>query len=165
MHPFDTIVVAVDLSDTCAETIAAALTIARDPHPRIHLLHVVTDVFRTYGTVEAPGVDWAGVQREVIEQARNELIGLAAACKLDPLYVTVAVEAGDTTSEILRYAEAQGARLLILGSHGHGIIRRFMLGSVAERVLRLAKCPVLLVPHRLLRLTSFEVKAASGVEA
>jgi hypothetical protein len=40
-----------------------------------------------------------------------------------------------------------------------------MLGSVADRVLREAACPVLLVPHRALRMTSFEVKAASGVES
>ena len=54
---------------------------------------------------------------------------------------------------------------LVLGAHGHGVLRRFVLGSVAERVLRLATCPVMLVPHRLLRMTPFEVKAASGVES
>jgi nucleotide-binding universal stress UspA family protein len=165
MYPFDPIVVAVDFSDTSADTIAAALAIGRDHHARIHLLHVVTDVFRTYGTVEAPSVDWTHVQRDMIEQARTELIALASACKLDPIDVTIAIETGDATSEILRYAEAEHAQLLVLGAHGHGVIRRFVLGSVAERVLRLATCPVMLVPHRLLRITPFEVKAASGVES
>jgi nucleotide-binding universal stress UspA family protein len=122
-------------------------------------------VFRTYGTVEAPSVDWTSVQRDMIEQARTELIALASACRLDPLHVTIAIETGDATSEILRYAEAEGAQLLVLGAHGHGVIRRFVLGSVAERVLRLATCPVMLVPHRLLRMAPFEVKAASGVES
>jgi nucleotide-binding universal stress UspA family protein len=165
MQPVDTIVIAVDLSATSADTIGAALETARGRPHRLHLLHVVTDVFRTYGTVEAPAVDWTHVQRDLVEQARGEMMKLAAACALDPLHVTIAVEAGDPTTEILRYAEAHQASLLVLGSHGHGIIRRFMLGSVAERVMRLARCPVLLVPHRLLRLTSFEVKAASGVES
>jgi hypothetical protein len=40
-----------------------------------------------------------------------------------------------------------------------------MIGSVADRVLRQATCPVMLVPHRTLRMTSFEVKAASGIES
>ena len=164
MHPFQTIVVAVDFSETTVDTIEVAREIGRDQQRRLHLLHVVPDVFRTLGVTEAPGVDWTEVQRGLMQDARTKLVDVAAACALDPQLVTLAVETGDVVSGILRYADEHAAGLMVLGSHGHGIIRRFMLGSVAERVLRLAKCPVMLVPHRLLRLTSFEVKAASGVE-
>jgi hypothetical protein len=44
----------------------------------------------------------------------------------------------------------------VVGSHGRGIIRRFLLGSVAERVLREADCPVMIVPDRALRATAME---------
>ncbi len=165
MHAFHTIVVAVDFSETSTDTIEMAVELARDQPHRIHLLHVVADVHRTLGVTEAPGVDWAEVQRGLIDQGRTRLVELASACRLDPRQVTIAVETGTAVAGILRYADEHDAQMLVLGSHGHGIVRRVMLGSVAERVLRLARCPVVLVPHRLLRLTTFEVKAASGVES
>jgi nucleotide-binding universal stress UspA family protein len=165
MHPFHTIVVAVDFSETSADTLDAALELARGQQDRVHLLHVVADVFHSPGITEAPGIDWAEVQRNWIDQARTRLIGLAASCKLDPQRVTTAVEVGPAAPEIVRYANDHAAQVIVLGSHGHGLVRRFMLGSVADRVLRQASCPVMVVPHRSLRMTSFEVKAASGVES
>ena len=58
--------------------------------------------------------------------------------------------------EIVRRAEERGADLAVVGSHGRGVIRRFLLGSVAERVLREAGCPVMIVPDRALRATAME---------
>jgi nucleotide-binding universal stress UspA family protein len=165
MHPFQNVVVAVDFSDTSTDTIEAALELARGQQERVHLLHVALDVFRTLGITEAPGVDWAEVQRTAIAQAREQLVALAATCRLDPRKVTIAVETGPAATEIVRYAGQNAASVIVLGSHGHGRVRTFMLGSVADRVLREAACPVLLVPHRARRMTSFEVKAASGVES
>jgi nucleotide-binding universal stress UspA family protein len=165
MRHFHTIVVAVDFSDTSADTIGAALEVARGQQDRVHLVHVVADVFRSMGITEAPTVDWAEVQRKWIDQARSQLIDLATGSKLDPRRVTTAVEVGSPAAEILRYAENHAAQVIVLGSHGHGLVKRFMLGSVADRVLRQATCPVMLVPHRSFRMTSFEVKAASGVES
>jgi nucleotide-binding universal stress UspA family protein len=164
MHPFHTIVVAVDFSETSADTVKTALELARGQQPRLHLLHVTGDALHMLGVTEAPGVDWAQVQHQFIEEARAKLLDLAASCALDPQLVTVAVEVGPAAPEIIRYAAAHDAQLIVLGSHGHGVVRRFLLGSVADRVLRQAACPVMLVPHRSIRLTSFEVKAASGVE-
>jgi nucleotide-binding universal stress UspA family protein len=165
MHPFHTIVVAVDFSETSADTIRVALELARGQQHRLHILHVAHDVLRTLGVTEAPGIDWMEIQRTSVDQARTQLIELAAACKLDPQRVTIAVEVGPAAAEIVRYANEHGAQAIVLGSHGHGLVRRFVLGSVADRVLRQASCPVMLVPHQSLRMTSFEVKAASGVES
>jgi nucleotide-binding universal stress UspA family protein len=165
MRSFHTIVVAVDFSETSGDTLDAALELARGQQDRLHLLHVVSDVFHTLGVTEAPGVDWAEVQRRSIEQARNRLLELAAACRLDSQRVTIAVEVGSAAAEIVRYAASTDAQVIVLGSHGHGVVRRFMLGSVADRVLRQAACPVMLVPHRSLRPTPFEVRALTGVEA
>jgi len=164
MHPFHTIVVAVDFSETCTDTIDAALELARGQQARVHLVHVVPDVLRSPGVVEAPGVDWAEVQRNFTEEARTRLVDLAARCRCDPQRVTTSVIVGSPATEVLTYAAEHNAQVIVLGSHGHGIARRFMVGSVADKVLRQASCPVMLVPHRSLRMTSFEVKAASGVE-
>jgi hypothetical protein len=40
---------------------------------------------------------------------------------------------------------------MVVGTHGHGPVRCFLLGSVAERLIRMARCPVLAVPHETLR--------------
>jgi nucleotide-binding universal stress UspA family protein len=165
MHPFHTIVVAVDFSDTSAGTLDAALELARGQQNRVHLLHVAADVFRSMGLTDAPTTDWAEVQRNQIDQARHQLIGVAAGCKLDPQRITTAVAVGSPAAEIVRYAQDHRASIIVLGSHGHGVVKRFMLGSVADRVLRQASCPVMLVPHRSLRMTSVAVETASVVES
>ena len=165
MHPFKTIVVAVDFSETSTDTIDAALELARGQQDRVHLINVVADVFHSPGITEAPSVDWAEVQRNWIERARSQLAALAGSCKLDPQRVVTVVEVGSPAAEIVRYANQHAADAIVLGSHGHGLVRRFVLGSVADRVLRQSSCPVMLVPHRSLRMTSFEVMAASGVES
>jgi nucleotide-binding universal stress UspA family protein len=165
MHAFHTIVVAVDFSETSADTVDVALELARGQQHRVHLLHVVPDVFRSPGVTEAPFVDWDEVQRGWIAQARSRLLELAAGCTLDPQRITIAVEVGPAAAQIVEYARQCGAQVIVLGSHGHGVVRRFMLGTVADRVLRQASCPVMLVPHRSLRMTSSEVKAASGIES
>jgi nucleotide-binding universal stress UspA family protein len=163
MHRFHTIVVPVDFSDTSPDTLAATLELARGEHHRIHLIHVIQDVFHSLGVAEFAGVDWNEVQRGWLEEARQQLVGLAAVSNLDPETVTIDVPVGQPAAEIVRYANDHRADAIVLGSHGHGLVRRFMLGAVAERVLRQASCPVMLVPHRTLRLTPSEMKAASGV--
>jgi len=61
-----------------------------------------------------------------------------------PIHVTV--EEGDIVTAILEEAKALPADLLVLGTHGRGGFERFALGSVAEKILRKARCPVLTVP-------------------
>ena len=165
MAPFRTIVAALDFSDTSRDALQAALELASPGHGRIHLLHVVPDVLRMPWMVEAPGIDFADLQRRSNEEAQERLTALAASLPRQRLDVSTAVVVGTAAIEIARYATEHAADVIVLGSHGHGVVKRYMLGSVAERVIRQATCPVLVVPHRTLRPTAFEVRAASGVES
>lgn len=165
MHPFRTIVAAVDFSEGSNEAVLAAIELARPRHGRLHLVHAVPDVFNSPWMVESAGVDLQGVQQRWIEDARDHLERTAADRPLDAGALTTAVVVGHPAAEIVRYAIDQGADVIVLGSHGHGAIRRFMLGSVAERVMRHAPCPVMVVPHEALRATAFDEKAAAAVEA
>ena len=67
----------------------------------------------------------------------------------DALSVTHQLLRGDPASEIVRFAAEAGIDLIVLGTHGRGGLSRFLMGSVAEHVLRRAKCPVVTVkaPH------------------
>jgi nucleotide-binding universal stress UspA family protein len=66
--------------------------------------------------------------------------------------------------EIAQYAASHGADLIVVGTHGYGPVRRLVLGSVADRVVRMAPCPVLTVPHHALRATSPEWTPAHETE-
>lgn len=63
-----------------------------------------------------------------------------------PTVDTLAVE-GAPASEIVRIAQEQACDLIVIGSHGRGGLSRMILGSVADRVMRTAHCPVMVVAH------------------
>jgi universal stress protein A len=59
--------------------------------------------------------------------------------------ITLTVAAGDPAYEILRLAQELEADLMVIATHGYGGWRRFLFGSVAEKVVRQAECPVFVV--------------------
>ncbi|HEX6497478.1 MAG TPA: universal stress protein [Micromonosporaceae bacterium] len=111
---------------------------------------------RNNGTVQAVTAwSWDGIERSVVvaptpaeerqhaEQVLSEAV--TAALTTYPA-VTVAGEAVEGRSATVLAAAARGADLLVLGSHGHSRLRHAVLGSVAEECIRLATCPVVIVP-------------------
>jgi nucleotide-binding universal stress UspA family protein len=152
MSRFHTIVVAVDFSDSTPDALDAALALAAaDAGSHVHLLHVVPSAVPPIWTDEPSTLDLRSVEEAWTDAAVKQLAALAVSHALDPAKVTTAVTVGAPANEIVRYAESHGADMIVLGSHGHGLVRRFLLGSVADRMVRQAPCAVLVVPHRTLR--------------
>jgi nucleotide-binding universal stress UspA family protein len=152
MSRFHTIVAALDFSDSSPDALDAALALATiERGSRLHLLHVAASTMPALWTDELPAPDQPDIERARVDDARAQLATLAVSRALDPAGVTMAVVVGSAANEIVRYAEEQGADVVVLGSHGHGLVRRFLLGSVAEKMVRQAPCAVLVVPHRTLR--------------
>jgi nucleotide-binding universal stress UspA family protein len=152
MSRFHTIVVAVDFSDSTPDALEAALALAAaEPGGHVHLLHVVPSAVPPIWTDEPSLVDLRSVEEAWTDAAVKQLSALAARHALDPANVTTTVEVGAPANEIVRYADTHGADVIVLGSHGHGLVRRFLLGSVADRMVRQAPCAVLVVPHRTLQ--------------
>jgi universal stress protein A len=73
---------------------------------------------------------------------------LAARARRDGLRVSTRLEAGAPASAIVRAARKERAAMVVLGTHGRTGLPRLLLGSVAERVIRTAPCPVVTVPRR-----------------
>lgn len=163
MSRFHNILVAVDFSQTSDDALAAAAELSRACHARVHVLHVVPNVQIPYA-IEPVAFDFSAFLRQSIDAAREKLAALVARQSIDPAMLTTEVIDGATAAEIIRYATENAIDLIVLGAHGHGFIDRLLVGSVAERVARRAPCAVLLVPHATRRMTTFEVKAAAGVE-
>src|SRR4029453_3401945 len=151
MTRFRTVVCAVDFSETSQDAVAVARDIAEGAGAHLHLLHVVLDPLQLPWSVETVAIDFAEWLRNGIRRAGEGLSKLAASLPPDSPPATQAVVVGRPPAEIVRYAEGHAADVIVMGTHGYGAVKRFLLGSVADQVLRQATCPVLVVPHRSLR--------------
>lgn len=132
-----------DLSDESAQAFEHAAIIARWYHARLTALHALMPLV-TPVAVLGPA---DGIVPEV-ERARQQIgMDSAAATRLG-IDVDVVVETGEPTRCILANAAALPADLIVMGTHGAGGFQHLILGSVTEKVLRKASCPVLTVPPR-----------------
>jgi len=131
-------VVPVDFSDRIQETVAVGLELAGAAE-RVHLVHVLPDY-----TSGEPGLLWnvldqAQRRERARQQLRERLEGQAEGGM--PMVVLF----GDPGREIAQFAADCRADLIVLPSHGRRGLSRALLGSVAERLIRLAPCPVLVL--------------------
>lgn len=162
MSTFKTIVVAIDFSGTSDDAVRTVREIARDYYSQVHLVHVVPEPLQQPWAIDAAGIDVTDMRRRWIEEAERKLDAIALELAL-PERVIRSVVVGPAPGEIVRYAKEAGADLIVMGTHGYGPVRRFLLGSVADRVVREASCPVLLVPHRDLRAPRVRREMAGAV--
>jgi nucleotide-binding universal stress UspA family protein len=136
--PRNTIVVPVDFSEKSLSAVDVALQLVAQPSG-VHVVHVLQEL----SPVE-PGEVWHTVDHET---RKNHVLEAMAKRFADAKYggMQHAVVFGDPGSEIAEFAKEVGAELIVLPSHGRTGIKRLLIGSVAERVVRLAHCPVLVL--------------------
>jgi nucleotide-binding universal stress UspA family protein len=146
MPHFKRIVFATDFSEASALALPYANDLAQRYGATLHLLHVVQDPLSQPWSAEAYVMNIGDLVQEWTRAANAELSRVATTCSGTPV---ISCRVGRPAHEILAYAKEIGADLLVLGSHGHGALAQMMLGSVAERVVRHASCPVMTVrqPH------------------
>jgi nucleotide-binding universal stress UspA family protein len=164
MSAIHTVVAAIDFDQSAKHALDMARELVRHRRGRLHLLHVVPEVLHTPWMVQAAGIDFGLLQQRWRDDAGKQLRAFVASQRLDPNDVTSAIVVGAPHAEIVRYASEHAADAIVLGSHGHGSVRRFVLGSVADRVIRQASCPVLVVPSRAPHPAQQELNVASGIE-
>jgi nucleotide-binding universal stress UspA family protein len=144
MSYFHNIVVALDFSKTSNEALQVARQLAVDHGARLYLLHVVADVRQTPAILEAPGAGFDQIQQQWVGDALERLSALApkglAAVEAE------AIVGSPVAQTIANYAAAKNADLIVLGTHGYGPVKRLLLGSVCDQLLRSTPCPVLTVP-------------------
>ena len=92
----------------------------------------------------SPGIIWGNVNDETRKKAVRRYMDEFVS-KHGASGVTMAVRQGNPGLEICDYAIDIGADLIVISSHGYHGVRRMLMGSVAERVLRHADCPVLVL--------------------
>jgi len=132
------LVVPIDFGEQSKDAVDTALTMVNRTAD-IHVIHVAPDL-----ETIAPEVVWQEIsdetRRQSIEKAFREEFS-------DTKYQGLTFHAcfGDAGRQITHYAEEIAAGVIVMPSHGRTGFKRLLLGSVAERVLRLAHCPVLVL--------------------
>jgi len=136
--PKKTVVVPVDFSDNSFIALDTALELVASPAD-LHAIHVLPVL-----EPAEPGVIWHTIDDDTrIHHAKQALQERLADAKYNDANIEVAI--GDAGHSIADFAEQVGAELIVVPSHGRTGLKRILVGSVAERVMRLAHCPVLVL--------------------
>lgn len=144
--PPKVVVVATDLSEASQSAIDAAAWLAEAHGATLHLVHVYDPLpFHAPTALQGPSRAMEEAAAEVRAGAAKALEELRAARLAELDVETHELSHDDPGEAIAEHAQASKADLIVVGSHGRRGLRRMLLGSVAERVSRLARCPVLVV--------------------
>jgi nucleotide-binding universal stress UspA family protein len=144
------ILVPVDYSKHSREVLAVALKLAERLGAELDVLHVWESMpeFPGSWTVTTPAGEKRPINELVRECAEREMDEFLADALPRGVRVTHRVTPGHPVRKILEALEPSSHRLIVIGTHGRGGLKHLMLGSVAERVLRLSPVPVVTVPER-----------------
>jgi len=147
MTRISSILVPTDFSDTADGALDYAFLIGEQFGAAVHLLHVIEDPLVAGGLdaevfiAEAPAIRSA-----MLSDARSRLAHRAI-----PRHTGAIVDGevlfGHGAKTIADYAQQRGVDLIVMGTHGRTGVAHLLLGSVAERLVRIAPCPVLTVRH------------------
>lgn len=147
LPPFRSILSPVDFDDSSVSALAYAAHFARQDKAMVYLLHVVPPAEKRhlyrdlYSTREGEGFDPAHLETV----AADKLHDIARVHLSDEIRYETLIRVGDAATSILETAQAVAAELIVMATHGRKGMARVFLGSVAERVVREARCPVLTV--------------------
>ncbi|KVN44465.1 universal stress protein UspA [Burkholderia territorii] len=160
---YSNILVALDGSDTSSRALDAALNLASETGARLTPVYVVdflVPAYDTYGYDPSILVDaFREEGLRVTEDAAKRMKARDVAGT--PQISNVAPAGEDVAQRIVGLAGELDADLIVIGTHGRRGFRRVVLGSVAERVLRHARCPVLMIPASCAGNASAATTAAS----
>lgn len=143
--PYRKIIVAVDDSPAAAKGLREAVRLAKAEGARLNILHVVNQYLAYAGLGAPPTPDLVPLLREggkrILAKAHSvaERAGVPAKTHLRERV------GGSAADAVVREARKLGSDIIVLGTHGRRGVRRLVLGSDAEQVVRTASVPVLLV--------------------
>ena len=138
------ILVATDFSEPSTVALDYGRDLARTYGATLHVLHIVPDVVLAYN----PEIGFAAplLEEDLATVAHRDLDSLITDDDRRTLTVVAEVRShANPAAGIVAYAAGEPIDLIIVGTHGRGAVKQLLVGSVAERVVRTAPCPVLAV--------------------
>ena len=142
------ILVATDFGEAADSALSYGRELAGRFGATLHVLNVVENFYVTTFGAETYAAFVPEMQREIEDAARKRLDEtLIDSDGSGPATRPAVMTSGSAAYAIVDYARENSIDLIVMGTHGRGALAHLMMGSVAERVVRLASCPVLTVRH------------------
>ena len=145
MTRFRRILCASDFSTTAGRAVAAAIDLAKANRARLTIVYAYVPITPL---VPEQYLDSLTVSRLDLDTRRwieRQMARVVSRGKKSGIRIAAAMVTGDPAAQIVRTARSTRADLIVIGTHGRRGVSKFLLGSVAERVLATAPCPVLTV--------------------
>ena len=140
------ILVATDFGEAADSALAYGRELAQRFDATLHVLHVAENVYITAFGAETYASFAPDLQRDIEQSAHRRLNeALIDSDGSGPRTVPAVMTSGSPAFAIIDYANDHEIDLIVMGTHGRGTLGHFLMGSVAERVVRLAGCPVLTI--------------------
>ena len=136
------ILVPLDLSDYAAHALPYARELAETFGATLHLIHVVDSQWVVAGGGTAFPEYGDNLLQRFEDEARKSLIRIAETIP-EKVEVTTALRVGPPHVQIVQYAREQDIDLIVVATHGRSGLKHALIGSVAEKVVQMAPCPVL----------------------
>jgi nucleotide-binding universal stress UspA family protein len=137
---------AVDLSDVTQAVIREAEAIAQALSARLTLIHVTEPDPQEYIGFQSVAPSVVEDRARRLADERGALEKYASEIRYRGVGADALLEEGPPAELILRHAERLETSMIVLGSHGHGMLYHALVGSVSAHVIKESRCPVLIVP-------------------
>ena len=139
------ILVPTDFSTTSDLAIGYGIDLAKRYGASLHFLHVVEDTYLAHAYPDGYFAELPGIQAKIRADAEQRLAEVFTRCAAAAVPVTRQVVDGRPARLIVETAKTLGTDLIVMGTHGRSGVAHFLMGSVAEHVVRTAPCPVFTV--------------------
>jgi len=153
MQAIQSILTPIDFSENVGKIVKAAAYVAGTFNAELHLVFVA-QTFEDYSGFFVPPINLPNLEEELYASAQQQMEtyveeNRAMFAEAGVQHVAGKVLSGDIAEEILTYAAKKKVQLIIMGTHGYKGLERIMFGSVADKVVKTACCPVMTInPYR-----------------
>jgi nucleotide-binding universal stress UspA family protein len=141
-----TIIAAIDFSDASKKVLAQASAMAKSTGAKVYVVHGIEQLAAFYDIYGYTVPDMTNFSQQATDRANEALQKRADGMNLPSDQVETRIVEGTFIDALLDFAREVNGDMLIVGSHGHGLVARVLLGSTAQRLLHKTEIPTLVVP-------------------
>ena len=141
-----TILVPLDFGEVSEHALDVALDLAQQLRAKVHVVHVYQ--IPVYGFPDGAFVTGPEVASRIADASQKGLDAVVEKYAARGVTLTSSLRQGSAHEEIVETARALPAELIVVGTHGRGVIAHALLGSVTEKVVRMSPVPVLTIRRR-----------------